>query len=192
VAGRARARAPAPRFVFFPTISSHMPFRPTPPYQPDWTRLLGPTPFGPEAAAAIAQAPEWTQLGPAYGDSLAYTQRTLAGYLERRSGQPLVMLLLGDHQPPAAVSGEGAVHDVPVHVIADRPEVLDALLARGFVPGLDPAGAAVGPMHALAPWLVAALGAAPRSPPGAEPAIHAARSDIAAQGLAVAPPSLPN
>jgi hypothetical protein len=183
------AAARAPRFVFFPTISSHMPFRPTPPYQGDWQRLLGPVPFGDEAARAIAQAPEWTRLGPAYGDSLAYAQRTLAGYLERHDGQPLVMLLLGDHQPPAAVSGEGAVHDVPVHVIADRPEVLEALLERGFVPGLDPAGAPIGEMHALGPMLISALGTASRSP---VPAIHAARSVGAAQGLAVAPASLPN
>ena len=28
----------APRFVFFPTISTHFPFIPTPPYQPDWSR----------------------------------------------------------------------------------------------------------------------------------------------------------
>ena len=34
--------APRPRspvFVFFPTISTHTPFTPTPPYQPDWTRI---------------------------------------------------------------------------------------------------------------------------------------------------------
>jgi len=186
---RAVPASRAPRFVFFPTISSHMPFRPTPPYQPDWDRVTGPAPYGEEAARAIAQAPEWTRLGPAYGDSLAYAQRTLAGYLERRRGEPLVMLLLGDHQPPAAVSGEGAIHDVPVHVVADRPEVLEALLARGFVPGLDPSGPAIGPMHALGPMLISALGTTSRSP---APAIHAARSAAATQGLAVAPASLPN
>ncbi|MCC6173560.1 MAG: hypothetical protein IT481_16190 [Gammaproteobacteria bacterium] len=178
-----------PAFVFFPTISSHLPFRPTPPYQPDWSRLDGATPYGPEAERAIAQAPEWTRLGPAYGDSLAYAQRTLAGYLERRAGEPLLMLMLGDHQPPAAVSGEGASHDVPVHVVGDRPEVLEALCALGFVPGLDPAGAPIGSMHELGPLLVAALAAAPRSPP---PAMHAARTGGGPQGLAVAPVTLPN
>lgn len=176
-----------PAFVFFPTISSHLPFRPTPPYQPDWSRLDGATPYGPEAERAIAQAPEWTRLGPAYGDSLAYAQRTLAGYLERRAGEPLLMLMLGDHQPPAAVSGEGASHDVPVHVVGDRPEVLEALCALGFVPGLDPAGAPIGSMHELGPLLVAALAAAPRSPP-----MHAARTGGGPQGLAVAPVTLPN
>ena len=32
----------APLFVFFPTISPHFPFSPTPPYQPDWHRLSSP------------------------------------------------------------------------------------------------------------------------------------------------------
>ena len=35
----------APRFVFFPTISTHFPFSPTPPYQPDWARMLTDTPL---------------------------------------------------------------------------------------------------------------------------------------------------
>lgn len=189
----ARATPGGPRFVFFTTISSHVPFRPTPPYQPDWSRMTAAAPYdAADAARSLAQAPEWTRLAPAYGDSLAYAQRTLAGWLARHAGKPLTMLVLGDHQPPAAVSGEGAIHDVPVHVISDRPEVLAALAAQGFVPGLDPAGPTLGPMHALGPRLVEALGAAPRSPPAPSPSMHAARVTRAAQGLAVAPATLPN
>ena len=33
-----------PLFVFFPTINSHAPFRPVPPYQPDWGGCSGPGP----------------------------------------------------------------------------------------------------------------------------------------------------
>ena len=33
-----------------------------------------------------------------------------------------VMILIGDHQPPALVSGEGAPWDVPIHVITNRPD----------------------------------------------------------------------
>ena len=186
----ARAARP-PRFVFFTTISSHVPFRPTPPYQPDWTRMTAAAPYDAgDAERSLAQAPEWTRLAPAYGDSLAYAQRTLAGWLARHAGEPQTMLVLGDHQPPAAVSGEGAVHDVPGHVISDRPEVLAALVARGFVPGLDPAPPTLGPMHALGPRLVDALGAAPRTAPSAS--MQAARVPPPAQGLAVAPVTLPN
>ena len=60
------ARGPRPPlFVFFPTINSHAPFRPTPPYQPDWARLLSDSPFGPEVDAALREhRTEWTNLGP--------------------------------------------------------------------------------------------------------------------------------
>ena len=146
-----------PRFILFPTISSHMPFRPTPPYQPDWARMTTSSPYGAEAAAAIARGPEWTNLGPSYADSLAYAQRSIAGYLEQHRGRPLLMVILGDHQPPAAVSGEGASWDVPVHVIADRRAPLEALLRHGFVAGLAPVGAARGGMHELGGWLIDAL-----------------------------------
>ena len=40
--------SPAPRapvFVVFPTISSHIPFSPVPPYQPDWPRMLTDQPY---------------------------------------------------------------------------------------------------------------------------------------------------
>jgi hypothetical protein len=131
-------RAGRPRFVFFTTISSHAPFRPTPPYQPDWTRLLGPTPFGAEAERAIAQAPDWTNLAPAYGDSIAYALQWLAGYLALHAAADLTVVVLGDHQPPAAVSGPGREWTVPVHVITRRDPVLDALLGAGFVAGLEP------------------------------------------------------
>src|SRR5439155_11535404 len=40
------ARQPrAPVFAFFPTISTHTPFSPTPPYQPDWRRMLSDHPY---------------------------------------------------------------------------------------------------------------------------------------------------
>jgi hypothetical protein len=68
------------------------------------------------------------------------------------------MILIGDHQPPALVSGEGAPWDVPVHVIASRKVVLDRLLARGFHAGITPARRPLGKMHTLLPILLEAFG----------------------------------
>ena len=110
-----------PVFAFFPTISTHAPFHPVPPYQADWQRMLGDTPFdaGP-LETSLSRAPNWTRPGAAYPRALRYALRTLAGWLER--GRPptgqrdLVLVALGDHQPPAAVSGPGAGQEVPVHV----------------------------------------------------------------------------
>lgn len=151
--------ARAPLFVFFPTISTHTPFTPTPPYQPDWQRMLTDAPYEPaDLQRAWDQEPDWLDLGPGYVEALSYTYRALGGYLRMRAEHDFVLILLGDHQPPAAVSGEGARWDVPVHVIASRPEVLRRLRARGFQSGFRPAGSALVPMHALLPVLLDVFG----------------------------------
>ena len=73
------------RFLFFPTITSHLPFHPVPPYQPDWRRVLSPEPYDEAAIARVlADKTEWTNMLPAYGGMIEYTYLWLAGYL----GQP--------------------------------------------------------------------------------------------------------
>jgi hypothetical protein len=134
------ARAPRqPLFVFFPTISTHTPFTPTPPYQPDWKRILTATPYDDdELGRAWSQPPDWLDLGPGYTQALDYIHATIAGYLRLHGDRDLVMILVGDHQPPAAVSGEDASWNVPMHVIANRRQLLDRLLQHGFQKGLAP------------------------------------------------------
>jgi hypothetical protein len=145
----------APLFVFYPTISTHFPFSPTPPYQPDWPRVLTADPFA-EAQVddAYSTEPDWLDFGPGYVAALTYDFAAIGGYLTRRPERDFVMILLGDHQPPAAVSREGAPWDVPVHVIASRPAVLDALVARGFHRGLAPDRPVLSKMHTLLPILL--------------------------------------
>jgi hypothetical protein len=149
----------APTFVFLPTISTHTPFTPVPPYQPDWSRLLTPTPYDDDdLRKAYEVTPDWSNLSPDYARALAYMHETLSGYVRRQAGRDLVMVILGDHQPPALVSGEGASWNVPVHVIASRDVVLERLLARGFREGLEPRGPAVARMDTLMPILLDAFG----------------------------------
>jgi len=150
------ARAPRPPiFMFFPTISTHTPFKPTPPYQPDWKRVLTDQPFDqPDLDRAFDEPADWLNLGPSYVDAMAYTYTTLSGYLRANASRDFVMILLGDHQPPALVSGEGAPWDVPVHVIASRRAVLDALVSKGFKRGLTPARPDLSKMNALLPVLL--------------------------------------
>lgn len=149
----------APLFVMFPTISTHFPFSPTPPYQPDWTRLSTSHPYdGPAIVRAYARQPDWMHFAPGYTESMAYDFATVGGYLRAHSDRDIVMILLGDHQPPAVVSGVGASWDVPVHIVASRPAVLERLVARGFRPGLTPARPSLGAMHTLLPILLNAFG----------------------------------
>jgi phosphatidylglycerophosphate synthase len=150
-----------PLFAFFPTVSTHTPFRPTPPYQPDWSRLLGDEPFDAAALAkSLPQRPDWSNMGESYVGAVAYSLQTLAGYLRAHPDRDFIMIILGDHQPPALVSGEHASWDVPVHVIASKPALLTALERCGFVAGVVPAAATLGRMHQLAPTLLAAFEAA--------------------------------
>ena len=163
--------SPKPTFMFFPTISTHFPFIPTPPYQPDWARMLTDTPYsGSAIVEAYDQEPDWTSFGPGYVRAVRYTYQTLAGYLRANAGSDRILIVLGDHQPAAAVSGEGAPWDVPVHVIApagstpDRSAILARLTARGFRPGLVPQRPALGKMHTLLPILLDAFSEVRRAP----------------------------
>lgn len=159
-ADEARREDRSPLFVFFPTITSHAPFRPTPPYQPDWPRLLSAEPYdAAPLAAALAQEPQWHRLGPGFVDSLAYAHAVLAGYLVLPRPRESVFIVIGDHQPPGSVAGPGQPWDVPVHVIARRADLLGAFEAAGFVAGLTPPRQPWGPMHELKPLLLAAFGA---------------------------------
>jgi hypothetical protein len=148
-----------PVFMFFPTISTHAPFGPTAPYESDWPRLLGDEPYaGPALEEALARKPDLLNLGPSYVHALDYTYSLLGGYLRMRADRDFVMIVLGDHQPPAAVSGPGAPWDVPVHVIASRGELLDRLRGHGFRDGLAPPRTSLGRMHTLLPVLLDAFG----------------------------------
>ncbi len=182
----------APVFVFFATISTHMPFAPTPPYEPDWRQLVSAQPYAHTAARDERNErdneradeadddrtddrertdeptdertgePDWTNLRPVYADSLAYTYEYLAGYLERRRERDLVLIVLGDHQPPASVSGEGARWDVPVHVITSRGEILDELIDAGFADGIEPDAGSLGELHELTDVLLGAMSSGAR------------------------------
>jgi hypothetical protein len=166
--------APRPRqplFAFFPTINSHAPFRPVPPYQPDWQRLLGAQPYDPAVARALeGYRAEWQNLEPAYAEAVAYSLEWLAGYLRERRGDDLVLVVLGDHQPPVGVAGDAPSWEVPVHVFAGRGPLLDALAAEGFAPGLTPRRPALGRMDDLSRALARAFGS------DLEPGVDVARA----------------
>jgi hypothetical protein len=152
----------APVFVFFPTTGTHTPFTPTPPYQPNWPRMLTDHPYeDADVVGSWSQQPDWLNLGPSYVRALSATYTWLGGFLHRRADRDFVMILIGDHQPPAVVSGTGAPWDVPVHVIASRPAVLESLLAHGFRRGLAPARPTLTRMHELVPILLDAFSGQP-------------------------------
>jgi hypothetical protein len=150
-----------PLFVVFPTLSTHFPFTPTPPYQPDWPRVLTAAPYDDEEsdrAYAREHEMDWIDFGPGYVEAMAYDLATIGGYLRARPNHDLVMILLGDHQPPAILSGAHAPWHVPVHIVASRADVLERFVASGFRRGLIPARRPISTMHGLLPIMLDAFG----------------------------------
>ena len=149
----------APLFVVFPTSTTHAPFGPVAPYQPDWSRVLTQDAYDQaDVDRALAANPDLTNLGPSYAKAMAYEFLSLAGYL-REERDDRTMIVIGDHQPPAAVSGPDAPWRVPVHVIGPRRQLLHRLVEHGFRPGLEPRLPSIGAMHALLPMLLDAFDA---------------------------------
>jgi hypothetical protein len=153
-----RRQAPrSPVFVVFPTSTTHAPFGPVPPYQPAWSRVLTPDAYDPaDVARAMGRSPDLSNLEPSYVRAMAYEYASLAGYL-REQADDLILVVIGDHQPPAAVSGRDAPWHVPVHVIGRREGVPHRLLEHGFRPGLEPRRPAIGAMYQLTPVLLEAF-----------------------------------
>jgi hypothetical protein len=126
-----------PTLAFLPTINTHIPFLPVPPYQADWHRVLEPDPYPVEDVdASRAVTPDWEALGGPYADSFVYTFTYLSGYLRERPDAAETIVMIGDHQPAASVAGVGARWDVPIHVVTHRADVAEALVAAGFVEGV--------------------------------------------------------
>lgn len=160
-----RADSP-PRVFFFPNISSHFPFGPVPPYQPDWERALTAQPFDThELRAALDRPINWLDMRTHYVESVNYVYRWLSGYFQRPEPRDTVFVLVGDHQPTANITGEGASWDVPVHIISRDRALLERFTAQGFTPGLWPERRVLGRLDHLTSVLLTGFGPAPGTQP---------------------------
>lgn len=135
-------RAQRPLFVQYVSVTSHSPFRTIPRYSTDW-RVAADAKF--YDTAATEYGIDWVgfatdpKVADAYLESIVYSLRTIFGFAGQLS-RPSLLLVLGDHQPPhvKSLGGHENPWDVPIHAIANRPELLDPFRRRGFAPGLTP------------------------------------------------------
>ena len=127
-----------PVFAQVVLVSSHIPFSPVPPYLADW-RDAGSFATVPAAEwDEIFRTPDWTVLAPGYLKSLKYDFAVLGDWLAKRLPGNALVILLGDHQPPAVVGGDLQQWTVPVHVLSRDPDLVSPFVAQGYVPGLLP------------------------------------------------------
>lgn len=144
-----------PRFIFYPTITTHIPFRPTPPYQADWSRVTSDKPYSDEATAkAMADAIDWHGLFQGYIDTMNYTFKWLAGYQTLPQGRDSVLILVGDHQPAGGITGPDATWNVPVHIITGNQALAERLRRSGFEDGVNPRQVSLGHISELSMLLL--------------------------------------
>ena len=154
-----------PRFIVFPTITSHLPFEPLPPLLPDWqfardADLSAAFEKGLDATAvraSLASQPNWLRLREPYARSIDYALRWQASYLKSMAPRAALTIIIGDHQPAATVVGRDADRAVPIHVISDSAELIQKFRAAGFAAGIVPQRPAMGQMHELTALLIRLL-----------------------------------
>jgi hypothetical protein len=130
-----------PVFTQVVLVSTHTPFSPVPPYLADWGDAGA---FATVSAAAweeIYRQPDWTVLAPSYLKSLQYDFAVLGDWLAKHLPGEALVILLGDHQPPAVVGGELQQWTVPIHVLSRDPELVAPFMAAGYVAGVVPSQA---------------------------------------------------
>ena len=157
---------PGPRppvFAEVALISSHAPWTPIPPILP-WEALGDGRVFDPYATAGDAPEVLWLdddRVREQYRRSLDYVLRVVGSFAERQAAEPPLIVVLGDHEPAAFVSGDPAGRDVPVHVIG-APETIAQLDAWGWSEGMIPAPETpAAPMEAFHDRFLAAFSATP-------------------------------
>ena len=154
-----RTDSSPPRVLFFATISSHFPFSPVPPYQPDWQRVLTDSPFdAADLEAVAAHRVNWLEMRSDYLATVNYVYQWLGGHFGLAEPRESITVLVGDHQPTANITGERAPWDVPVHIISRDPALLERFKAQGFSDGLWPDRKVLGGLHHLTSLLLGGFG----------------------------------
>lgn len=107
--------------------SSHLPWQFTPP-------VLGWDQVG-DGSAFTTFPPATGTERERYSNAVSYSLESLVSWVQTYGDDDLVLLVLGDHQPPI-IGGESA--DVPISVVSRDPTVLDGI-GGGWSTGLRPA-----------------------------------------------------
>ncbi len=145
------AKVDRPLFFHFHMVSSHAPWSVVPFYVSDWRSLneaqggrprdVSSSLFGKSLARFTHGSDKEPYMGDltatfrqGYARSVLYDLRVIEEFLKRRTGDALV-IVMGDHQPPV-VAPETVSFDVPVHLFARDPKLLEEFRAQGFTDGL--------------------------------------------------------
>ncbi len=131
--------AATPLFVEAAMVSSHAPWTPVLPLI-DWDSVGDGAIFEPYREDGYPPEELWWDiqaLREGYARSLDYSLQAMAEFAERFLDDGTLLVVVGDHQAAPWVTGASGP-DVPVHVIARDPALLEPFLEWGFRPGAFP------------------------------------------------------
>jgi hypothetical protein len=157
--GRLLLEAIDPLFVEVGMVSSHAPWTPIVPLV-DWDTIGDGAVFEPYRLDGYPPEEIWWDveaLREGYAHSLASSLDAMAGFAERFLDERTLLIVAGDHQAAPWVTG-ASDPDVPVHVMARDPALLEPFLTWGFQPGMVPDSASEPPrMDEFRAWFVRAF-----------------------------------
>ena len=128
-----------PLFAEVDTVSSHMPWDRIPQMVP-WNELGNGSIFNRIPMDREPSSFWWhpNQVKAAYARSLEYSLDALISFVHQYGNKNLALVVVGDEQPLAIVSGQNAGHDVPISIIARDPAVFKRISGWGWQSGLLP------------------------------------------------------
>lgn len=135
-------KADTPVMAEIALISSHAPWTPVPRLI-DWNDVGDGAVFNIQAASGDSPEEVWkdnARIRLQFRLSIQYALENLVSYLANYGDDNLVVLVLGDHQPAPLVTGETSNRDVPVHLIARDPKVMELVSDWLWTESLLPSG----------------------------------------------------
>jgi phosphatidylglycerophosphate synthase len=146
-------------------VSSHYPWAPLPAMVP-WNKVGNGSIFDPMPArgqtrlSSLGSASKERQ---AFSTSIQYSLRVLTSWVTELNDPNLVLILLGDEQPAAPVTGPRASHNVVASIIARDPSVFRQIASWRWQDGLLPGPSApLEPMNAFRNQFLGAFSTASR------------------------------
>jgi hypothetical protein len=128
-----------PVFAEYMLVSSHAPWSALPTVVDDWDQLGNGALFRTNTRLLYPVTwPNFDNASQAYIDSIAYDVEVLKRYIASFVRDESLIVILGDHQPVAEISGRTPFAGVPVHVLSRDPSLVEPFVERGFQSGMIP------------------------------------------------------
>ncbi len=119
-------------------ISSHLPWTPLPKVVPWGDIKNGEVFFEERHPRGRINWTDATLMRSHYVNAMIYELQTLQSFVGELVNDNTLLIIVGDHQPIPIISGDGASYDVPVHIIATNPTLLEKIEDWSWTHGMVP------------------------------------------------------